>query len=99
MDHLNPLRPFGHGFEEPVFKIEARIMDVRFYNDKESGQPKHTAVFISGPSGRSQKIMFFNEVHPQLEDQDTAQFLVTALRQNWQGKSQLTFIGQDFACS
>lgn len=97
MDHLNPLRPFGHGFEEPLFKISAEIQEVRIYNDRETGEPKHTAVFIAAAKKQTQKIMFFNEVHADLLRCKEADFLVTALRQNWQGQNQLTFIGQDFA--
>ncbi len=96
MDHLSPLRPFGHGFEEPIFKLQADIVDVRFYKDKETGLPKHTAVFIATRGRQSQKIMFFNEVHGELENCDHAEFLVTSSKQNWQGQAQLSMIGHDF---
>jgi single-stranded-DNA-specific exonuclease len=96
MDHLSPLRPFGHGFEEPLFRITAKISDVRFYNDKETGKPKHTAVFLASRGHREQKIMFFNEVHSNLKGVKEADFLVTTSRQNWQGQAQLSMIGQDF---
>ena len=94
MDYLSPLRPFGHGFEEPVFKITSKIADLRFYNDKETGRPKHTAVFLSGEE--QQKIMFFNEVHSALKGVKQADFLITTSKQNWQGQPQLTMMGQDF---
>ncbi|MBI2602453.1 MAG: DHH family phosphoesterase [Deltaproteobacteria bacterium] len=96
-DHLSSLRPFGHGFEEPVFKISARIHDVRFYNDKDTGKPKHTAVFIEGAQKQAQKIMFFNEVHQEIAEMTHVDVLVTASRQQWQGRSQLSLIGCDYA--
>lgn len=98
MDHLSPLRPFGHGFEEPLFKVTSRIADVRFYNDKETGKPKHTAVFLESKGKKEQKVMFFNEVHTALKGVREADFLVTTSRQNWQGQPQLSMIGQDFSC-
>ena len=94
MEHLSPLRPFGHGFEEPIFKIRSRIANVRFYNDKETGKPKHTAVFLE-EGGK--KVMFFNEVHTELKNLRQADFLVTGSLQNWQGQAQLSLIGQDFS--
>ena len=96
MDHLSPLRPFGHGFEEPIFKVQAEIEDVRFYKDRETAKPKHTAVFIASRGKQAQKILFFNEVHLALADLDRASFLITSSRQNWQGQAQLTMIGHDF---
>lgn len=98
MDHLSPLRPFGHGFEEPIFQVSAKIADVKFYNDKETGKPKHTAVFLESRGRQEQKIMFFNEVHSVLKGVREAKFLISASKQNWQGQAQLSMIGQDFTC-
>jgi single-stranded-DNA-specific exonuclease len=93
LEYLLPLRPFGHGFEEPVFKLEATVQNVRHYKDKVTGAPKHTAIEI----GDRQKIMFFNEVHEDLMAGQKANFLVTASQNVWQGQVSLSLMGVDYA--
>lgn len=95
-DHLSSLRPFGHGFEEPLFCIEVPVRRVNFLKDKHSGEPKHTSVEIPSPLGGSQKIMFFNEVHECFESARSARFLVTASKNFWNNRVSLSLIGQDF---
>lgn len=95
MDHLSPLRPFGHGFEEPVFKIDAQIEDVQYYNDKDTGEPKHTAILIENNDKHPQKIVFFNEVYQDIYASQKASFLVTASKNTWRNKVSLSLIGCD----
>ncbi len=95
-EHLDELKPFGHGFEEPRFRLDTKILGTQFYCDKDTGERKHTAVKIPGPRGRTQKIMFFNEVHPELEKCERAKFVVSASRNTFQGNVSLSLTGFDF---
>ena len=92
---LDDMKPFGHGYEDPLFCVSAPIQQVRFYKDKISGEPKHTAVLV-GQGAHLQKIMFFNEVHEELEFKHSARFLVSAGRNRFRGELQLNLIGRDF---
>lgn len=94
-DHLEHLRPFGHQFEEPLFRLEADIENITFYKDKKTGVPKHTAVSIR--HSNADKIMFFNEVFEELKSAKKAHFLVTAGRNFWRGATSLSLIGSDFS--
>jgi single-stranded-DNA-specific exonuclease len=95
-ESLDGLKPFGHGFEEPVFCIEAEIKNVRFLMDKASGTPKHTSIQLQTDDGLSQKLMFFNEVHEELEFMKRARFLVTASKNTFRGQTNLSLIGKDW---
>ena len=95
-NQLDGIKPFGHGFEEPKFCIEADIAGARFYNDKQTGEPRHTAVTIAGARGAMQKVMFFNEVHKELVGAKRARFVVSASRNRFRGKVELSLMGHDF---
>lgn len=97
LDHLEKLRPFGHSFEEPIFFLRQRIDEVRFYNDKKTKKPKHTAVFVKGIGQKAEKIMFFNQVLLDLESVERAKFLVSLSKNTYQGKTSLSLIGKDYA--
>lgn len=93
---LDGLKPFGHGFEEPLFCIEAGIRSVRFLLDKATGAPKHTSIQIDTPGQGPQKLMFFNEVHEELEFMKQARFLVYATKNTFRGQTSLSLIGKDW---
>jgi single-stranded-DNA-specific exonuclease len=95
-ESLERLKPFGHGFEEPLFCLEAPIKQVRFYRDKLTGEPRHTAVTIQRHDGREQKIMYFNEVFEELEFMSQARFLVSAGKNHFRGETHLSLIGRDW---
>jgi single-stranded-DNA-specific exonuclease len=95
-DQLEALKPFGHGFEEPKFKVEAEIASVRFFHDKETGEPRHTCVMIRGAAGAPEKVMFFNEAHRELEGAKRASFVVSASRSSFRGQTSLMLFGHDF---
>ncbi|MDD9952256.1 MAG: DHHA1 domain-containing protein [Zetaproteobacteria bacterium] len=92
---LAPLRPFGHSFEAPLFKLDLEIESTRFFLDKQTKQPKHTAVMVVTPYG-PQKIMFFNRVLVELEQATRASFLVQAALNRWQGRVELALYGEDY---
>lgn len=94
-DALEGLKPFGHGFEEPRFLLQAAISRVQFYNDKATGEPKHTAVTVSTVNGEH-KIMFFNEVHDSLQKREKAAFIVSASRNRFRGRESLSLMGHDW---
>ncbi len=95
-DQLDSLKPFGHGFEEPKFCIDVEIASVRFFNDKETGEPRHTCVMVRGASGAPEKIMFFNEAHRDLEGAKRARIVVSASRNSFRGQTSLMMYGHDF---
>ena len=94
-ESLEAMKPFGHGFEEPLFSIDAEIESITFYKDKETGEPKHTAVTIELPQG-SQKILFFNEVYKELEEIYRARFIVSASKNHFRGRTTLSLMGHDW---
>lgn len=98
-DELDALKPFGHGFEEPKFRITAEISRLDFYKDKHSGEDRHTCVMIKGARGLPQKIMFFNDVHKELEGRKTADFVVSVSRNTFRGQTSLMLMGHDFQLS
>ncbi len=94
VDALDGLRPFGHGFAEPLFKLIAPIEAVQSYPDKETGLPKHTALTI-GKAGRSHKVMFFNEVLSVKKGQ-TIEILATIGKNIFRGRRSISVIGKDW---
>ena len=94
---LKSMKPFGHGFEEPTIELEANIVGVRFYNDKQTGEPRHTAVTVQLGDYRREKIMFFNEVYDDLQQLEQARFLVTVSENTFRGQKQLSLFGKDWA--
>ncbi len=95
ISELEDLKPFGHGFEEPKFRVNGHVKTVRYFNDKETGEPRHTQVLLRHPSGKDQKIMFFNEVYRELSPEMEASFVVTAARETYQGRVNLALFGVD----
>lgn len=93
---LDSLRPFGHKFPEPIFKLDALIAKVNFYCDKSTGEKKHTCVFIQDKNNNKFKILFFNAVYEELTQGCKANFLVTVQKNYWRSKVSLSLIGVDF---
>ena len=96
MDVLDELKPFGHGFPEPRFCIETEVLRTQFYQDKKTGEPRHTAVTVRGADGQWQKIMFFQSVYPELVQAKKARFVVSASRNTFRGNESLSLLGHDF---
>ncbi|NBY20981.1 hypothetical protein EBQ74_12245 [bacterium] len=90
---MEEMKPFGHGFEEPKFLIEGEIVDCQFYKNR------HTAVTVKTSPQKTQKIMFFNEVHDSLSRAERAKFIVTADKNTFQGRTSLSLMGVDFDLS
>lgn len=101
-DVLDELKPFGHGFEEPRFVVEAPVTEVRYFYDKQTGEPKHTAIMVARPDGagvKPEKILFFNEVIQNLKPGMTGRFVVTCSRNTWRGNTSLSLMGLDYSIS
>ena len=96
LDQLEALRPFGHCFEEPLLEVQAPVVDVAHYKDKQTGEPRHTAVSIEAGPGRVEKVMFFNEVVTDLGIDTTTRFLVNVSRNSFRGRESLSLIGRDY---
>lgn len=97
VESLESLKPYGMGFEQPSFMVHAPIVGVQFYNDKQTGKPKHTACEIGLPGGQKQKVMFFNEVHRELEKADYAKFILKLDKNYFRGKQNLSLFGIDYS--
>jgi single-stranded-DNA-specific exonuclease len=95
-DTLSGMKPFGHGFSEPKFAVRAKVDQVAFYNDKRTGEKRHTAVTIQGAAGVRHKIMFFNRVYEDISSGGECDFLVTAQKNTWLGKTSLSLMGEDY---
>jgi single-stranded DNA-specific DHH superfamily exonuclease len=97
LECLTDLKPFGHGFWEPSFSIEARLAEVKFYNDKVTGQPKHSAVFVNSDDGMRHKVMFFNQVLDGLVVSERYRFLVTVGKNVFRNKVYIDMYGIDWS--
>lgn len=95
-DLLDEMKPFGHGFEEPRFLIDAEVESVVFYKDKQTGEPRHTALTIYGPRKKKLKVMFFNEVHEAFETAERVKLLATASKNTWRNMTSLSLMGLDY---
>ena len=93
---LSDLRPFGHGFDEPRFALEVTEFSTRYFHDRETGEPRHTCVAFHSDGGEPLKILFFNEVHRELEGAQSARFVVSAGRNTYRGRTSLALYGHDF---
>ncbi len=95
---LEELKPFGNSFEEPRFALSGTVHGVDYYNDKQTGEPRHTALLLD-MKGRSHKVLFFNEVVRDLQDGAPARVLVTASRNRYRGLDSLSLTGADWEVS
>lgn len=96
VEKLNDLKPFGHGFNEPLFRLDTKIEGVRFFKDKKTGEPKHTSVSIRLSSGKIHKVIFFNEVLYAVERYKEASFLINISKNNYAGRTSVNLIGRDW---
>lgn len=96
---LDELKPFGHGFEEPKFALNCHIETIKYFNDKLTGERKHTAVYVPDANGGTQKIMFFNEVLPEWPRGTQIKFLTTVAKNNFRGVTSLELYGVDWMMS
>jgi single-stranded-DNA-specific exonuclease len=93
---VHQMRPFGHGFEEPVFQVRGTIQSISHLNDKKTGAPKHTVMRLWDEQGRSHKVMFFNEVHGGRVGAE-AQCLATISVNRYMGRESAELYGVDLS--
>ena len=96
LNTLETLKPFGHSFEEPKFRLTGNISRVDFYNDKQTGQKKHTCIYLRVGS-EDHKILFFNEVLSELKARHQYSFIVSFSRNSFRGQTTLSINGYDWA--
>jgi len=94
-DAVEGMRPFGHGFEEPLFCLESEILRVDVLNDRVTGEPKHMALMVRGARGLPQKMMLFNDVVPALKSARRGRFLVSASRNRFRDQVSLQLTVRD----
>ena len=96
MNTLDELRPFGHCFEEPRFKLSLDVRRIQYFFDKVTGDPKHTCV-IAGVGSKEQKILFFNEVITEIVPNRMHDFIVNLSRNSFRGVMNLSIMGVDWS--
>jgi single-stranded-DNA-specific exonuclease len=96
MNTLDELRPFGHCFEEPRFKLSLDVRRIQYFFDKVTGDPKHTCV-IAGVGSKEQKILFFNEVITEIVPNRMHDFIVSLSRNSFRGVMNLSIMGVDWS--
>jgi single-stranded-DNA-specific exonuclease len=89
---LDELKPFGMGFEEPRFRMKARVISTKHYLDKQTGAKKHTALQLEG----SRKLTFFNRVL-DIAPGSTIDALVQVSENQWMGKKSAELYGLDIS--
>lgn len=95
MNLLDELKPFGHAFEEPRFRLNLPVKRVSYFYDKVTGAAKHTCV-IADVSGSEQKILFFNDVVNDITPGKPHSFLVSFDRNTFRGVTSLSIMGHDW---
>jgi single-stranded-DNA-specific exonuclease len=92
---IGDLKPFGHGFDEPTFQITAPVLRVEHLRDRQTGDPRHTALYVR-PNGQGPlKIMFFNEVLPNFESASEVSCLVNVGINRYRGQVSPALYGVD----
>lgn len=94
---IDQLKPYGNCFEEPRFRIRGNIFSVQYYNDKQTGERKHTAILVGDDARSARKVLFFNEVIEGIEQKQHAEFLVSAKKDVFRGNVTLSLFGHDYA--
>jgi single-stranded-DNA-specific exonuclease len=95
MNLLDSMKPFGHAFEEPKFKLNLPVKRVSYFFDKVTGAPKHTCV-ITNSKGKEQKVLFFNEVITEITPNLEHSFIVSFSRNTFRGSTSLSIMGHDW---
>jgi len=98
LDTLDELRPFGHCFEEPRFKLSLPVRRIQYFFDKVTGEPKHTCV-IAAAGSKEQKILFFNDVIADIKPNIQHDFIVSLSRNSFRGVTSLSIMGVDWSHS
>ena len=94
---IQDLKPFGHGFEEPIFEIEGSVSRVYYSNDKKTGEKKHTIIYLQNNYGITVKVLFFNEVLLDIKLYSHLKVLVNIGIDSFQGVSSIALYGIDIA--
>ncbi len=98
-DTVLGLRPFGHGFEEPCFRLKGRVEKVVHMKDKATGLDKHTALTLVDPRKTPLRVVFFGEVLPQgLKNQDV-DLLFRVQKKLFRGVPEVSYLGVDYSLS
>jgi single-stranded-DNA-specific exonuclease len=95
LNTLETLKPFGHNFEEPKFKVTGTISRLHYYNDKQTGEKKHTCAYVR-VGELEQKILFFNDVLSNLKENKSYSFVVSLSRNTFRGLTTLSINGHDW---
>ena len=83
---IEKFRPFGHGFDAPLFGIDGKVQAIHHYKQK------HTAVALVG----GHRIMFFNEIIQDLRQGDHARFVINPKKSYFMERAQLSLMGRDY---
>ena len=70
-----------------------------FYYDKVTGVKKHTVFQVSDLNQKKHRIVFFNQVFPNIEPEQKLEILVRISKNYWNQTVSLSLIGYDFKLS
>ena len=102
---ISQLKPFGHEFSEPLFRVEGVCSRKDILNDKKSGEPKHTVFHLrqleSDKSDTSEtqpgmRVVFFGKVDHQIELEDTMECLLYLRYSQFRGEWKVDLIGKEY---
>jgi single-stranded-DNA-specific exonuclease len=94
---IDEMRPFGFGFEEPLFKIKCKINKINYYKNKQTGEKQHTAIEFVNTDKKHFKIMFFNELLEDIRPGANISTLVNINKNYWNNQLQVNLIGRDIS--
>lgn len=92
---LEELKPFGHCFEEPKFRITGQLRRIQYFYDKISGEPKHSCLWIYAQN-QEHRVLFFNDVITDAEIGHQHSFIVSVEKNVFRGSTSLSITGHDW---
>lgn len=92
---LEDLKPFGHCFEEPKFRITGQLNRIQYFYDKISGKPKHSCLWIYSQN-QEHRVLFFNDVITDAEIGGQHSFIVSVEKNVFRGTTNLSITGHDW---
>jgi len=95
-DTVLGLRPFGHGFEEPCFRMRATVDRVQHMKDKATGKNKHTALHLQGHDRKPLRVLFFGEVLDTRLADNAVDVLFRVQKKKFRGVTEVSYLGVDY---
>jgi single-stranded DNA-specific DHH superfamily exonuclease len=92
---LEDMKPYGHCFEEPRFRLSGMVTRVDHMFDKTTGNKKHSSVTIDS-AGTKHRILLFNEVIDSACAGRPHSFIVSLSKNIFRGQTSLSITAHDW---